>query len=186
MKTTSFLTALRAHGNLPLVFRTGAEIVPSGYHLTEVKRVAYETMDCGAQRHRWVETQFEVWTPAASTGSDSGRGHMPAAKFLQIVDRVETELPLDREANARVLASFAGQPAALHEVDAVTARDGRLWVDLTPDRTRCKAAERRAAGTGRGCCGDDAAAQVETPAEAASCGCGTTQREAAGAAVCCG
>ncbi|WP_415908868.1 DUF6428 family protein [Oleiharenicola sp. Vm1] len=63
MKTSAFLSALRAHVALPVVFRAGAAVIPSSYHLTEVKRVAYETMDCGAMTHRWSETQFELWVP---------------------------------------------------------------------------------------------------------------------------
>ncbi|MDP3166646.1 MAG: DUF6428 family protein, partial [Hydrogenophaga sp.] len=110
MKTSSFLTALRAQTGMPLVFRADRETVAPGYHLTEVKRVAYETMDCGAMTHRWAETQFELWVPAGAEGV-AGRGHMPAGKFLRIVDRVTAELPLNEEATARVHASFGGQPA---------------------------------------------------------------------------
>src|SRR5690349_12378726 len=105
MKTSSFLTALRAHPERPLVFRAGTEIASPGYHLTEVKRVGYETMDCGAMTHRWSESQFEIWVPSLNAVT-AGRGHMPAAKFLRIIERVEAELPLDGEATARIHASF--------------------------------------------------------------------------------
>src|SRR5687767_6889847 len=137
MKTSSFLAALRANSTLPLVFRAGREIVSPGYHLTEVKRVSYETMDCGALTHRWAESQFEVWVPSGAP--TAGRGHMAAEKFLKIIDRVEAELPLQGETSARIHASFGGQPAALYDIDRVTARDGQLWIELSPDRTRCKA-----------------------------------------------
>lgn len=183
MKTSSFLTALRANSSLPLVFRAGGEIVTPGYHLTEVKRVAYETMDCGAMRHRWAESQFELWAPAAAQAT-AGRGHMPAEKFLKIIERVEAELPLESAATARIHASFAGQPAALYDVDAVNARDGSLWVELTPDRTRCKAAERRTEAAGGGCCGASAE-QPEEKQPAAACGCGAAKTETAGVAVAC-
>lgn len=179
MNTSSFLTALRAHANLPLVFRTGPEIVNPGYHLTEVKRVAYETMDCGAMTHRWSETQFEIWVPALEK-LVPGRGHMAAEKFLRIIDRVEAELPLDADATARIHASFKGQLAALYDIDAVTAQDGKLWIELSPDRTRCKAAERRV-GALTACCGasDD---EPQQEGAGAGCGCGTAKAEAA---ACC-
>lgn len=179
MKTSSFLTVLRANAPLPLVFRAGAETASPGYHLTEVKRVGYETMDCGAMTHRWSESQFEIWVPSAQ---ESGRGHMAAGKFLKIVDRVESELPLDGEATARILASFKGQPAALYDIERVVERDGQLWAELTADRTRCKAAERRAASSSGGCCGTASDPAAET--ESAGCGCGTAKVDAAAAACC--
>lgn len=184
MKTSSFLAALRAHASLPLVFRAGRETVSPGYHLTEVKRVAYETMDCGAMTHRWAESQFELWVPAGTAGA-AGRGHLPAEKFLRIVDRVEAALPLHDAATVRIHASFAGQPAALYEVEAVSAAEGKLWIELGADRTRCKAAERRVAASSGGCCGtpDD---NEEGTANEAGCGGGSGMKSVpATAAVCC-
>lgn len=182
MNTSSFLTALRAHVSLPLLFRAGRQIVAPGYHLTEVKRVAYETMDCGAMLHRWNETQFELWVPEAEKGA-AGRGHMPTEKFLRIVQRVEAELPLDREAPARIHAAFGEQPAALYDVAAVVAKDDGLWIELTADKTRCKAAERRlAAGTGS-CCGRGTEESQKEEAEA-GCGCGTKQADTSVVACC--
>lgn len=171
MNTSAFLTALRAQTKLPLVFRAGGRLINPGYHLTEVKRVAYDTMDCGGLTHRWNESQFEIWVPA---GALPARGHMPAAKFLAIVDRVERTLPLDGEAPARIHAAFDGQPAALYDIANVTAAEDQLWIELTADRTRCKAAERQLAGATGSCCGT---AEADTPnAEAsAGCGCGTAK-----------
>ena len=175
MKTSSFLTALRSHASLPLVFRAGRDIVSAGYHLTEVKRTGYETMDCGAMTHRWAETQFEIWVPALEKALP-GRGHMPAEKFLRIIDRVDAALPLDGRATARIHASFKGQPAALYDIEAVNAEDGKLWIELSPDRTRCKAAERRGASL-TACCdaSNDAPEKIEA---GTTCGCGTAQPEA--------
>ena len=181
MKTSSFLTTLRTHGALPLVFRAGYETVAPGYHLTEVKRVAYETMDCGSATHRWSETQFEVWVPPPN-GVSPDREHLAADKFLRIIDRVETELPLNAEATARIHASFNGQPAALFDIETATARGGKLWVELAPDRTRCKAAERRI-GSASGCCGNPSSPEVGTnPSKA--CGCGSPPAEIAPNACC--
>lgn len=152
MKTSSFLTSLRANASLPLVFRAGRETVLPGYHLTEVKRVTYETLDCGAKTHRWTETQFEVWAPGLEK-IIPGRGHMPVEKFLKIIGQVESELPFHGESEARIFASLNGQPASLYEIDAVRAQDGKLWVELNADRARCKAAERKLASATGGCCG---------------------------------
>ena len=176
MKTSSFLSALRSQSALPLIFRAGDEIVSPGYHLTEVKRVAYETMDCGAMTHRWSESQFEIWVPEGADAA-AARGHMAAQKFLRIVERVEAEVPLNGEATARIHASFADGPAALYDVERVEVRQGALWIELSPDRTRCKAAERRLASATGGCCGTSAGDAQETAA-ATSCGCTPAKAEA--------
>jgi hypothetical protein len=181
MKTSSFLAALRSHAGLPLIFRAARDVVPPGYHLTEVKRVSYETMDCGAMSHRWSESQFELWVPATADVTP-GRDHMPAEKFLRIIDRVDAELALPGDATARIHASFSHQPAALYDIDAVNARDGRLWIELSPDRTRCKAAERRSAAGEGGCCG--AASNEKDKPATSSCGCGSAKTEAATATCC--
>ena len=186
MTTTSFLASLRLHADLPLVFRLGSARTLSlapGYHLTEVKRVAYETMDCGAMTHRWSETQFELWVPPL-VGALPGRAAMPAGKFLQIVDRVHGTLPLDGEAVVRVHAALGDHPAALYEIAAVTPLGGQLVVELTADRTRCKAAERRVGAVTGGCCG------LGTPpdandAETAGCGCGEKSPAGSEPVACC-
>jgi hypothetical protein len=164
MKTSSFLDTLRANASLSLVFKSSTASVAPGYHLTEVKEVTYRTMDCGAMTHRWVESQFEIWDPA-SPDEARERGYMSADKFLRIVDRVQRQLPLDGDSEARIFISLGGHPAALYAIDGIEAGAGRLVVSLAADATRCKARERR---------------------EAEGCGCGgkTDAREPA-AAVCC-
>jgi hypothetical protein len=176
MKTSAFLATLRAHAALPLVFRASAGAISPSYHLTEVKRVAYETMDCGAMTHRWSETQFELWVPPL-VGSLPGRDYMKAAKFLSIIDRVEKELPLEGDAPARVFVSLGDQGAALYDVESIVPADGQLFVHLTADRARCKAAERRVASLTGGCCGSaeekDTAALETAAVESGAC-CGST------------
>ena len=162
MKTSEFLSTLRTHANLPLTFQAGGHAIAPDYHLTEIKDVAYRTMDCGAALHRWVETQFELWVPPSR---EEGRSFMPADKFLRIVNRVQRELPLDGESEARIFVSLGGHPASLHAIDSVAPSGGKLVVTLGTDRARCKAREREAA-TGQGC------------------GCGT-KTEASAGAVCC-
>ena len=150
---------LRAHRALPVAFRRGGDTVPAGYHLTEVKRVAYETMDCGALTHRWDETQFELWVPPLNSVNPL-RGHMPADKFLAIIDRVETALALVGDAEARIHAALGDGPPALWDIAAVAPSGGQLVVSLQSDRTRCKAAERRLGELTGGCCGSGAAAEA--------------------------
>lgn len=176
MKTAEFLSALRGHAGLPVHFSLGrGRAVPAGYHLTEVKRVAFETMDCGAATHRWQETHFELWVPPL-------RGlrpvHMPAEKFLGIVDRVEAKLPLDGATEAKVFFGEHGQPAVLCAIKEVAPVSGWLEVQLAVEQARCKAAERRLEGLAAkftSCCGPSCCSgeKDEAAKEPAAAGCGS-------------
>jgi hypothetical protein len=180
MKTSSFLAELRRHSNLPTVFRAGENFIAPHYHLTEVKRVSYETMDCGALSHRWSETQLELFEPPTP---EIGRTHMPARKFLQIIDRVERDLPLQSDAVVRIHAAFQGQPPALYDVAGIAVIDGALSIELSPDRTRCKAAERRACLIGGGGAVPDRA-ETFAAQVGGGCGCAATTSAPAEAACC--
>jgi hypothetical protein len=130
--------------------------------------------------HRWSETQLELWTPAAP---DPERTHMLASKFLQIIDRVERELPLAQDAVIRIHAAFQGQPPALYEVESIAVADGALSIELSPDRTRCKAAERRAAELMRAGAADESVAMNATGGST-GCGCASSPSNATVAACC--
>lgn len=180
MKTSSFLAQLRRYSNLPALFRADGSGIAPHYHLTEVKRVRYETMDCGAQSHQWSETQLELWVPATP---DPERTHMSGGKLLQIIDRVERELPLTQDAVIRIHAAFRGQAPALYDVESIVAVDGALSIELAPDRTRCKAAERRAAELQRAGEPDESLAMKATRGST-GCGCAPSASNAAVAACC--
>lgn len=185
MNTSAFLSALRLHPSLPVVFRHRDRVMAPGYHLTEVKRVRYETVDCGAMPHVWTETHLEVWAPPLSKPLP-GRTHMAAGKLLDIVDRVEHQVLLPTDAPARVLTSFGGEPAALYDIESISADAETLTVGLTGDRTHCKAAERRANGVTGGCCSSHDSwedTDIDSCGTGESGGCATP--EAAVPSACC-
>lgn len=141
MKTSEFLSILNANRGLPLFFSLGrGRSVPAGYHLTEVKRVAYETMDCGAMTHAWRESHFELWGLPVP---EFRPAYMAAGKFLAIVGRVEGKLPLHGDATAKIYYGGKDVLAALYAIEGIAVADGRLEVELTVDRTQCKAAQRK-------------------------------------------
>ena len=151
MNTLDFLNALRARPDLPLAFSTPTGTVPAGFHLTEVKRVSHETVDCGSVAHNWIENQFELWTPPAA---EPDRTPMLAGKFLSIVEKVRRILTLDEEAEARVFGRVAGGTDQLHSIESVETGSDAIHIHLDPVSASCKARDRRMAASG-GCCGGD-------------------------------
>jgi hypothetical protein len=146
MKTSEFLDALRSRPELPLEFSTAAGSVPAGYHLTEVKRVALDTVDCGSKAHSWMENQFELWSAGPAEPDNK---LMRAGKFLSIVEKVRPTLSLDERAEARVFGSVAGGPDQLHDVASIETGKSSITVHLEPVTAQCKAAQSE---TGSACC----------------------------------
>ena len=181
MKTSQFTSTLRAQSALPLVFRAGPHTIDAGYHLTEVKNVAYRTMDCGGVTNAWVESQFELWAPSDANDS-ADRAAMAAGKFLAIVDRVQQKIALDGESLTRVFAAIGNHPAGLYGVSSLQVADHQLIAELVPDRVRCKAAERRGSSA-TGCCGTALSAN-DSNEQSSGCGCATASTVEPAAACC--
>ena len=78
----AFLDILRAaKPDQQLVFQLDkAPLVAAGYHVTEVKAVTYNTMDCGGVADKWKETVIQLWNP----GDEPEREYMTVRKFLAI------------------------------------------------------------------------------------------------------
>ena len=172
MKTSEFLDALRARPELPLAFSTELGTVPPAYHLTEVKRVTHESVDCGSAAHNWTETHFELWAPRAT---EPDRPPMRAGKFLSIVEKVRRTLSLNDHAEARIFGSVAGGPDQLHGITSVETGNQSITVHLEPVSAQCKARDRSAGAHGETsteCCTTAAGSKIGEM-------CGCTVRDSA-------
>lgn len=166
MNTSEFLDALRARPELPLAFSTENGTVPAAYHLTEVKRVSHDSVDCGSTAHRWTENHFELWAPRAAEGDQPP---MRAGKFLSIVEKVRRTLSLDDRAEARVFGRVAGGADQLHGITSVESGGRSIIVHLEPVSAQCKARDRSEVAqdeTRTGCCTMAAGSKL-----GAMCGC---------------
>lgn len=89
--TGALITALRTLPQRPLQFHLhGTLLVPAGYHVTEVKAVTIEAMDCGGHANAWRETVIQLMDGNAEEAS---AGFMTNRKFLAIYDRVTRHIP---------------------------------------------------------------------------------------------
>lgn len=148
-RTASFLAALRAVLALPLEFRLdGQPLVPAGYHVTEVKAVSIESMDCGGQANAWRETVIQVMD---GTPAEAQRGFMTTAKFLGIYDRVAARVPVHAGAEVRVEYGNVNRPALQFHVNTVDIQAERVIVDLRLPGVMCKASG--ASSSAGECCG---------------------------------
>ena len=148
-RTGPFLAALRDLPALPLEFRLDGEpLVPAGYHVTEVKAVSIESMDCGGRANAWRETVIQLMD---GTAAEAERGFMTTQKFLGIYDRVAARVPVHAGAEVRVEYGNVRTPALQFHVNAVDVQAERVIVDLRRPGVMCKASG--ASSSAGECCG---------------------------------
>jgi hypothetical protein len=138
MNTQEFVASLRNHADAPIIFDYGQARVPAGYHVTEVKAVNYQTMDCGGRSDAWSETIVQLWNPDAS----DKKQFMSAKKFLGIFERAASGVPVTSTAELKLEYGNETLPAINYHVGNLSLEDGNLIVTLEPPRVQCKARNR--------------------------------------------
>ena len=69
MKTQEFLDLLRDHQGKSLLFQYSVNnLVGANYHITEVKNITVESVDCGAGVDFWKETIIQLWESPSEIG----------------------------------------------------------------------------------------------------------------------
>ena len=148
MKTKEFISALRRSPKKELLFtNTKGEAVRRGYHLTEIKAVAYDTVDCGAQKNRWNETILQLWVP--TTADDD---YMSAGKFVSIYDKVRKLVSIDEDAEVRIEYGDETFFPTAYYVSNFSENQKELRVILEPPATTCKARDRARSAKSESCC----------------------------------
>lgn len=172
-QTAAFLDAIRAVSPRPLEFRLyGETLVPAGYHVTEVKAVSIESMDCGGKANTWRETVIQLMD---GSPAEAQQGFMTTQKFLSIYDRVVARVPVHAEAEVRFEYGNVTAPAMQFHVASVDVQPEQVVVDLRHPGVMCKAS---GASSSEGqCCGPAQPAQIlPTVQKAESACCGPTTR----------
>lgn len=147
--TQAFLTQLRDASPRLLEFRLhGDPLVPAGYHVTEVKAVTIESMDCGGKANAWRETVIQLMD---GTAEEARQGFMTTQKFLGIYDRVAAHIPVHADAEVRFEYGNVTQPAMQYHLSGVEVQPERVLVNLRQPGVTCKAS---GASSSQGqCCG---------------------------------
>ncbi|GHG26587.1 hypothetical protein CBQ26_01570 [Deinococcus indicus] len=167
--TAALIRDLRAQPQRPLEFWLNGEVlVPAGYHVTEVKAVTIEAMDCGGRANLWRETVIQLMN---GTAAEAQAGFMTNRKFLAIYDRVVRHIPVRDGAELRFEYGNDRAPALQYHVSHLESRPERLIMHLRTPGVQCKAGElcglpapdstdapdiTDACEPGSGCCGPQA------------------------------
>lgn len=138
MSNLSMTPQLAAASAKPLRFTVGGQqLVPNDFHVTEIKKVSIESLDCGGGASAWQELVIQLWSPR---GDDTPQA-MTAEKFVKIMTKADA-LPLLDGEHIRFEYAPLGQPAVQYTLSGVSATSDSLEVELTPPHVACKPIER--------------------------------------------
>ena len=139
MKTAEFTKTLQENSNKTLLFEyQSGQFVRADYHITEIKNVNFDTVDCGGIRNNWSEVHVQLWEneiPEPNHSVDS----VKAMKIFDVVNEVRETYP---HAEIKFEYGNATFPTAVLPVHHIKDSGNALIVQLVPDQTTCKAKDR--------------------------------------------
>ena len=139
MKTHEFLNLLEQHKNKTLLFEYAPNaFVGNHYHITEVKHIQVDSVDCGAQTDAWSETIVQLWESPKDLGKERA---MSALKALGILKKVGRIKPYNLEAELKIEYSNDRFHTAQLFVNDYTLQNNNLILNLVVQKTDCKAKE---------------------------------------------
>ena len=139
MKTQELFSILEQHQDKALLFEyLPNAFVGANYHITEVKHMAINSVDCGSQTDHWNETIIQLWESPSEIGKTE---FMSVYKGLAILNKVGKMKPYDLDAEVKFEYSNASFHTAQLFVSDVQVDGQKLIVKLSVKKTDCKAKE---------------------------------------------
>jgi len=139
MKTNEFLSLLKEHPSKSLLFEyKSGHFVGANYHITEIKNITIDSVDCGAGTDFWKETIIQLWESPEE--KDMGE-YMSAYKALGILSKVDAIKPMEKEVEVKFEYSNSGFHTAQLFVNAYEVNGNQLIMKLGVEHTDCKAKE---------------------------------------------
>lgn len=137
MKTQDLFSLLEQNKDKFLMFEyTQNKFVGANYHITEVKHVSIDSVDCGSQTDTWKETIIQLWESPLEKGKTE---YMSVYKALAILKKVGNIKPYTLDAEVKFEYSNANFNTAQLFVNDYKVQDNSLIVKLAIRKTDCKA-----------------------------------------------
>lgn len=135
MKTSEFLNILKENPGLGLEFEIeqGRFIKPT-FHITEVKNVSIESVDCGGNPDSYKQTVVQLMVNPL----EEMRKPWTSKKAMDIFDKVEALKPIDGD--AEIFFEYGDQEirTSHFSVEDVLFADGTVRLELFAKPTVCK------------------------------------------------
>ena len=148
MTLNDFLDALHDQpAEAPLVFTTSEGPIGAGYHITELKSLDINSIDCGGRTSDWTEVQIQLLDGA-------GRSHLSAGKSAKILEHSLKAIPELAEGDLSFEYAPGNNGLRRYIPTQPIWAEGHVEMRLTEDGAQCKAAA--FSGTTASCCGASA------------------------------
>jgi len=139
MKTQEFLTLLETHKDKALLFEYAPQqLVGANYHITEVKHITIDSVDCGAQTDAWKETIIQLWESPSEIGKTE---FMSTFKALGILKKVGSMKAYDLASEVKFEYGNSLFHTAQLFVNDYIIQKNQLIFKLAVEKTDCKAKE---------------------------------------------
>ena len=135
MKTNDFLELLSNNPDAELTFEYDkGKFIPDTYHITEVKNVTINSVDCGGNPDSYKQTIVQLWIPKA----EKNEKPWTAQKVLSIFNKVDQMTPINRE--TEVFFEFGNDEirTSNFSVENIDLSNGKVNVQLYVHPTVCK------------------------------------------------
>lgn len=137
MNTEQFLTLLSEHQSRALLFEYAPnQLVGANYHITEVKHLTIDSVDCGAHTDSWKETVIQLWeNPSEILKTE----YMSVYKALDILKKVGKMKSYVLDAEVKFEYGNSTFHTAQLFVKDFEIKENNLIVQLAVEKTDCKA-----------------------------------------------
>ncbi len=137
MKTQELFEILEQHKDKSLLFEYAPNLlVGANYHITEVKHIVIDSVDCGSQTDAWNETIIQLWESPNELGKME---YMSVLKALGILNKVGKMKAYTLDAEVKFEYSNATFHTAQLFVNDFETRGNNLIIKLAIEKTDCKA-----------------------------------------------
>lgn len=137
MNTKELFKTLNENQDKSLLFEyEPSKFVGANYHITEVKHMKIDSVDCGAGTDAWNETIIQLWESPIEIGK---RDFMSVYKGLGILNKVGKMKPYDMDAEVKFEYSNKTFHTAQLFVNDFEISNNNLIIKLAVEKTDCKA-----------------------------------------------
>ena len=135
MKFNELMALLATHTDKAIIFEYAlGKTVPIPYHVTEVKNVQVESVDCGGNPHAYKEVWIQLWVDEKEKEGTALSGK----KVKGIVDKVNEKLPLFQDQEVFFEYGDKDVKTSVYTVDSIVEEQERVVVKLFSAPTQCK------------------------------------------------
>ena len=138
MTTKTFLELLANNPQKELIFEYEANQFIPVYHITEVKNVYFESIDCGGNAHEAYQTITQLWISPKDFLKKKCMTAEKALKIFKIVDGVK---PMKRATQIFFEYGYKDLRTSVYSVEEIVETTDQLIIKMFVPKTACKPAQ---------------------------------------------